>query len=283
MKKLVKYISLCAVLGSGCSEEFFEGKGKKGEIDQESFYKSEKGLNEATRAAYQPLARVFRMDNANMIFESIASDDAEAGGQNLTDQPAIQDIDKFTFNPANEFFKTLWAYNYKGIYLSNLVIANAQQYINDVGPNQDSPVYNYLGEAYFLRGLYYFRLNKFFGGVPLLDESALNNINDYYTVKRSTIAETFRFIKSDLHKAQNLMLAKANIDGYDLGRATKEAAWGFLSKVYLYESSYAKNYAGDERFLGCEQHYDSVCFFRRKGNSIAHKLLRRTKRRDLHN
>ncbi len=263
MKKYLMYIIIISLFSS-CTEDFFEDKGKKGEINTETFYSSEEGLNQAAVAIYQPLARVFRMDNANMIYESIASDDAEAGGENRTDQPDIQDIDKLTHNSANLFLKTLWAYNYKGIYYANLVIKHGKQYIETHVSDNESPAYKYLGEAYFLRGLYYFRLNKYFGGVPLLNEGYLDNIDQYYEVERSSIAETFDHLISDLHEAAELLPYKADVTADNLGRATKESAWGFLCKAYLFESSYAKNYKGDKRFEGCEQHYDSAAFFAEK-------------------
>jgi starch-binding outer membrane protein, SusD/RagB family len=48
---------------------------------------------------------------------------------------------------------------------------------------------------------------------------------------------------------------KSSYGATNVGRISKGAAQSMLAKVYLYEASYAKNYASDERFTGCTNKY----------------------------
>lgn len=262
MKRNIQYVCMAILLVfASCTEDFFDDKGKKGELDESTFYSSILGLGQATIAAYTPLSMGYDYDLYGMVLGSIASDDADAGGQNSADQPDMQSIDLFNQNSSNKFLKSFWAYGYKGIYYSNLVIGHGENFLREQNPEESSPVYRYLGEAYFLRALYYFNLNIYFGGVPILLEESVGDVDVYNNTGRSTVSQTFEQIKSDLIKAKDLLLSREETDALDLGRATKEAAWALLAKTYLYESSYAKNYSSDSRFAGCVQHYDSVYFY----------------------
>ena len=62
-------------------------------------------------------------------------------------------------------------------------------------------------------------------------------------------------IEKDLQEAIPDLLSKTELDAQNVGRATKGAAQALLGKIYLYESSYAANYAGDERFTGMRNLY----------------------------
>jgi hypothetical protein len=93
----------------------------------------------------------------------------------------------------------------------------------------------WLGEAYFLRGLIYFYLTNLYKEVPLvLGTDYLHNNG----LARSPQAEVYKQIVADLQQAQSL-LAPQYKDGNGLvatgrGRPNRAAATALLARVYLY-------------------------------------------------
>jgi hypothetical protein len=86
-----------------------------------------------------------------------------------------------------------------------------------------------LGQAHFLRGLFYFNLVRLFGDLPLV-ETPSSDLEDY-TMPRSDVETIYETIIQDLSLAADALPAK--FSGSDAGRATKGAALGMLAKVYL--------------------------------------------------
>ncbi|HEY4155591.1 MAG TPA: RagB/SusD family nutrient uptake outer membrane protein [Puia sp.] len=96
-------------------------------------------------------------------------------------------------------------------------------------------------EAYFLRALYYFTLQNYYGGVPLV-------LNPPDRVSESDLPRTDREavisqINSDLDSAAAALPLKYS--GGDLGRATKGAALALKARVALFEASPLFNTGND--------------------------------------
>ena len=102
----------------------------------------------------------------------------------------------------------------------------------------------YLGEAHFLRGFFYFQLLERYGGVPLVSEVAtVEQLSDNArfeaykaSVKRGSFSTIVQFILTDLEAAQ------AALPWYppttnDYGKATAAAAVGLKSRLMLYAAS----------------------------------------------
>jgi len=131
-----------------------------------------------------------------------------------------------------------WAYGayYEGISRSNQVL----DYVPSI--NIDAALKNrILGQAYFLRGLYFFHLVNFFGRVAL----PLHYINspDKLIVRQSSEADGWKQVMADFKQAADLLPASyANVTGPDkgqIGRATKGAALAYLGKAYLFNHDFA--------------------------------------------
>jgi len=98
-----------------------------------------------------------------------------------------------------------------------------------------------MGEAHFLRGLYYMYLAQMYGGVPVYttgehDENAL----------REPLDVVYAQIISDFETAYSNLPNRADIQG----RANRWSAAGFLAKVYTYLASCKTNGVGAD--LGFE-------------------------------
>lgn len=102
------------------------------------------------------------------------------------------------------------------------------------------------GEARFLRGIMYFELVRLFAlpwgataandqpGVPLVLRATLTQDQAAETKARNTVAEVYTQVLDDLTKAADQLPEDNGL------RANRFAVLGFLSRVYLQQSDYAK-------------------------------------------
>jgi len=88
-----------------------------------------------------------------------------------------------------------------------------------------------LGEARFLRAYYYHQLMRYYGSAPLIDRPY--ELDEDYSIARSTYAENVDFVLGDLDQAIALLDGKPQTPG----RASKFSAMGLKSRVLLYAAS----------------------------------------------
>ncbi|MBL7843017.1 MAG: RagB/SusD family nutrient uptake outer membrane protein [Cyclobacteriaceae bacterium] len=148
----------------------------------------------------------------------------------------VADIYRKEMITLNADVAALWTNAYRTINVANNVLSA----INVVNPADRDQVE---GEALFLRGISYFELIKFFAqpysagnvstnlGVPLMLTEDRNSVA---LVSRSTVQEVYTQIVADLTSAETKLAS-----GPRSGKATKEAAAAFLSRVYLQMADYA--------------------------------------------
>jgi hypothetical protein len=242
---LYKLVASFTVLLMGCSEDFFVTPPLAADTEA-SFYNSIDNLESATVACYSMLNAQGFVDHGHiMITGSIAADDMEGGGKGPNDTPSIQEIDRLLHTSQNAYFPAIWGYGYKGVYFCNQFLKYMPE-LNDGSLTDDEVATLNIrtGEIKFLRALYYFLLTQTFGGIVRLEHPVL--LSELKSLKRATVKEMYELIEKDLSEAIDMLPTKANID--EVGRANKEAAQALMAKMLLYESSYAKYKAGDERF-----------------------------------
>lgn len=122
----------------------------------------------------------------------------------------------------------IWNDNYIGIFRANQVLANVPDIEMDEAQKQ-----RLLGEAKFLRGLFYFHLATLWGNVPLM--LTPSTPNDKPTVTPQ--AEVWAQIEKDLTEAAATLPVRYT-NTADLGRATKGAANALLAKAYMQQKKY---------------------------------------------
>ncbi|TDO05539.1 RagB/SusD family nutrient uptake outer membrane protein [Sunxiuqinia elliptica] len=122
------------------------------------------------------------------------------------------------------FFSGPWGILYKGIYRANTAIKR----IPDISMDE-SLKSRLMGEAKFLRALFYFKLRDYFGGVPIYDTPM--NYDEAYK-PRNTVEQVDSFIVQDLTDAIDLL--PSGYSSGDAGRATKWAAMSLRGKTYLF-------------------------------------------------
>jgi len=150
-----------------------------------------------------------------------------------------KDFSRFQVTPSNDYLYPFWEYMYKNIYQCNLAIES----FNESPVNETNPSFirTLVAEARFIRAYCYFELVKNFEELPLL--TAVLSPEELQEITKSSQDAVYNQIESDL-----LFAAKYLPEAYEasnLGRANRGAAWGFLSKAYLYHEKWAeaKTYA----------------------------------------
>lgn len=147
------------------------------------------------------------------------------------------------YNPSDATLWGLWNNFYLGITACNTVISREADVVGMADDKRNILV----GEAYYLRALYYHILVINFGGVPLKTEEVTKVET---TATRATEEEVYTQIISDLLKAEQLLPASQT----EYGRATKPAVEALLARVYLWNNknleaeTYAKKVINDYNF-----------------------------------
>lgn len=152
--------------------------------------------------------------------------------ENTLDVNPLNGINAHTtndFSASNSPYSGVWNL-YIPIRSINLFIENIQK--SELEDLKDI----YLAEARLLRAVYYSELFYFFRGVPIITEPQSINDQESWLVTRDGADEVFNFIVSELEEVA-VNLHEEWDDDRDYGRATSGAAYGFLSRILLYQAS----------------------------------------------
>lgn len=212
------------------------------------FFTSLSTAEAVVNAAYVPMTWEFGTTYyPEWYFGDIVSDDALKGGQDINDGADLRELENFKANSDNEILLGYYRAQWQGIQRANLAIDEIPttriETEGDEAEKQAKYRDRYLGEAYFLRGYYYFRLARMFGGMPLIDYVIKSS--NQWAQTRSTMDKTLNFAIEDFKRAENLLWEKDKYSNEELGRATKGAAQAMLLKANLYRADYLRN-AGNE-------------------------------------
>ena len=144
--------------------------------------------------------------------------DFDKRGENLTGGPGYNVVDPVSMNASDADITSYWRGDYKGINVANILI----QSVDNLGTGATAAQLSYKGEALYFRALIYYDLVIRYGGVPILLKSSTN------AVQRSTEAQVWAQIKSDLIAARSLIGAFSN-NLYVSDQAVK----ALMARVYL--------------------------------------------------
>lgn len=241
MKKLIYIVSIAAmVMATSCGEEYLDTKNLY-EKSLESFYQSPQDINEAMAGVYNALYTpgVHSMEG---LAANLLSDMMLGGGG--PDDKSAKNVDSFQ-DPDEDTYRSLWVQSYNGISRANTLIEKTQEadFSADFFTEEEATEFKNqaIGEAYFMRAFFYFRMAKFFGGVPLI-----LSIDDPRDAPRASMTETFAQIASDLQNAIELMPATPiqEIPTSRYGHANKWVAQAYLARAFLFYTGYMSNIEG---------------------------------------
>ncbi|MFA6083897.1 RagB/SusD family nutrient uptake outer membrane protein [Mucilaginibacter sp.] len=229
--KTNKYITALVLFAAlvSCKKDFLN-KAPLDSVNTANYYKTAEDAVNAVNAAYQPLQRP-KLYNFRIWTTDIMAGNSVTGAGGGTDGIETQDEQNFVTTSANAGVLDVYRGPAPGILQCNIVL----QKVPDI--SMDPTLKNrIIGEAKFLRALYYFNLVRLFGDVPLITKPQI--VGDDLKVKRSPKADVYALIIEDLTDAMGLLPAASAYSGADIGRASKGSATGLLAKVYLTLGNY---------------------------------------------
>ena len=234
MKKILIYLSLflfTSVTFTGCYDlDTYPGD----KVNQSLFYKTEEHAKQGLIGIYGML-RLNEAFGYQFCFDHLGD---IAYGYNY------YMMFLGTYTERDGTIQSTWQTFYDGIQRSNSFISA----VSEMGVLTDEQKNQYIAEAKFLRGLFYFTLMDLYGGVPYYDETT--NVNkDYLNMKkpRSSEEEIRSYILNDLNEAIKYLPVQHAAAEY--GRATKGAAYALRGKVYLYNQEWQNAIADFEEIV----------------------------------
>ena len=249
-RKYIKGIMMTAMAATSvgltsCND--WLGEPSPGSTELGDFFTSGEACLQTINGCYTPLAWEYnRTYFSEWMIGDIASDDALKGGQNVADGGDAYDIDNFKVNANNTILLDYYRAKYQGIIRCNLALREVGEYELDETLTEEMKN-RLLGEAYFLRGLYYFQLVRIFGGVPLIDE--VLDSADKWQQPRATAEAVYAHVVADFEKAEAMLWNKSRYAEEDAGRATRGAAQAYLLKANLYRHNYDEAYTWGKKFM----------------------------------
>ena len=170
-------------------------------------------------------------DNQNIFYWwEIMSDNCYGSG-------GLQDNKVKSLHHLVEMSVNQYAEPYKLLYGGIARATSAIETIDNVPWRDDQkPLRNQLlGEAYFMRGIYYLWLTQLFGDVPLITSTVVTP-----EMEEQADAETAIFpqVLSDLVSGANLMGTER---GHGDGHANKFVAEAFIARAYMFWAGFYKN------------------------------------------
>jgi hypothetical protein len=226
--KLIKIGTVLLLLASifaGCTKEDLTIAPTIPIITVDNYFQTEEQAIAGVNAAYTPLSAIY--NGAAWHIGDIMSDDTDLGGGGGGDGLETAELDNFSVTSFNPIVNLMWAQCYFGILRANLVLEKVPGIVNMSQSIKDRS----LGEARFLRALYYYHLVRLYGDVPLYTNviSAQESSN----IARSPKAEVLKQIITDLKEAEKLL--PTTYSGDNRGRASRGTAKGMLASVYLWQ------------------------------------------------
>ena len=182
-----------------------------------AYYSTPAGFDAAVGAMYQPLRSFWALERGSTM-TVFGTDEFQKGADG-----GYKFFNDYTsaLNGDVDFIQQTWRDFYQGINTANTVI--------DVAKTANVPAATVavrVGEAKFIRALYYFTLVRTFGDVPLYTSPTAGVLT---ATVRDPAAKVYDLIVADLIAAEAALPDKAT----QYGRADKPAAQHLLAEVYL--------------------------------------------------
>lgn len=246
MKKIVSFILLLLVL-MACDDRL--DKMPYGVVSMENFYNTADDAEKAVTAAYKSFQLLDGQNTWNTQAGYTPMGDVTApDAQAHPDLVVYYQIQQCIIPASSDQISMLYQRCYKALLLVN----TALEKIPDI--DMDATLKSrYMGELYFIRGFWMFRLGQMFGTAPLvtkaLELSELdlpNSIRESEFISSKSVnrykitkSDLFDQAESDFKMALQQSIADRNT-GDLLGRADKGATQAYLAQVYLYEHRWSE-------------------------------------------
>ncbi len=229
VKKISKIAVVAAIMFSGAACNQFLDVEPQTSWDSDNFYKDAKEVQLGLVGIYNYLGK-------DETYGSYLPSNFQAGTDEALYSRHYNEnwpVSLYRHTSATRDIEQTWYALYRGIDAANKFILTVPN-----TPDLDENTLNrVLGEARFLRALYYFDLVRWWGPVPLRLEPSKDI--DANNVAASSIEQVYEVIVDDLTFAsEHLPRVQDPEMDKQTGRATKMAAHGLLARVYLTMAGY---------------------------------------------
>jgi hypothetical protein len=227
----VGFLAVLSFIVNSCSKQL--NQTNPNQQTSQTFWKTQNDAITGGNSVYGSLI----LDGSFMRFGHVAIN--MKGDDVMSNSPYDQIYNYGKFDVSITDIATTGPYQafYQGVFRANQVLANVPGIPMDAALKS-----RILGQAYFLRGVYYFYLTDIYKNVPM-PLSLAQSSADYYSPQVSQDSIWAQVI-SDFQKAIPLLpVSYASITGPDagqIGRATKGAAMAFLGKAFLFNQRWAE-------------------------------------------
>ncbi len=162
-----------------------------------------------------------------MAYYSVLAGESNQSG--LAGTGGINDLARGLITPmSGNLVSSIYSACYRGVASCNIFLENIDQVSMSEATKEV-----YKGEVYFLRALFYFRLQEFYGGVPLLTAS-VSSVGETQVAK-STREE----VRAQIHSDLDIAIEKLPDSDYS-GHAVKASARALKARLYLHEEKWTQ-------------------------------------------
>lgn len=215
-----KYILILIVITALSSCKKFLNEDPKSILTPENAFKTPEDWQKTLNAAYAMLQKVY-VGKYTITLSEFGTDEVEPYDLGWA---AYSELKMYTFSAGHPFFQDHYRVCYEGVKRCNAVIDMPEGVVNAATRNL------MIGQAKFLRAIYYFDLVRMYGGVPLWVKSSIDK--NEIMKPRATADEVYALITQDFKDAEAVLPPSWSNEA-DKGRATVYAAQAFLARVYL--------------------------------------------------
>jgi hypothetical protein len=222
MKHILKYLFVAAFLTTigSCKKYMDLDIENPNRIDESNFWKTSEHAVQGINAVY---GNFYRNGSPGSRWIPFYMDVRSDDGYSTSPWPELRSVGGLNITQYSfEVNYDTWWHHWRGVYRANQVLANVPSIQMDEGLKG-----RILGEAKFLRALYYYELVTIWGNIPLILDPSKPNDKPSQVPQEQVWAQ----IEKDLTEASAAL--PISYTGNELGRATKGAAQGLLGRVHL--------------------------------------------------
>jgi starch-binding outer membrane protein, SusD/RagB family len=226
MKPFLTYcLAAAIVFFASCKKSLDLDIENPNRVDESNFWKTGEHALQGINAVYANFQKIGAPYSRWLPFYmDVRSDD----GYSTSPWPELRSVSGLNITDYSfpVQFET-WDGHWRGIFRANQVLA----YVPAI--QMDETLKNrILGEAKFLRAVYYYNLLNIWGNIPLI----LQPSQPQDKPSQATPEQVWTQVEQDLTEAAAIL--PNSYSGDDLGRATKGAAQGYLGRAYMQQKKW---------------------------------------------
>ena len=223
MKRLISIITISIIILGACKRDFNEPNPNAPTLA--TFWKTSDDAVKGVNAIYGTFYRTPSLYSRWLYYHGTLKSDEGFGSGGDGNLNNLMSFNQTNYNL--DLTALTWQTLFVGVFRANQVIA----YVPAIDMDATLKA-RLIGEAKFLRALFYFNLTLYYARPPLmLKPSELQD-----APPNATTEEAWAQVAKDLNEAiPDLPVAYT---GVDLGRATKGAAYALLGKAYLQQRNF---------------------------------------------